>query len=115
MDQAEKIIAGFIKFLRASGKLELLPQILELLEKEAKKIKGENTAVVTSAKPLDEEELREIEKHLIYLFGRKLAIINQVDPTVIGGFVIQVSDKVVDLSLNNYLESLEEKISHENN
>lgn len=115
MDQVEKIVAGFIQFLRASDKLELLPQILKLLEAKVSVIKGENTAVVTSAKLLNKEELNEIEKHLIHMFGRKLAIINRVDPAIISGFVIQVSDKVVDLSLNNYLENLEAKISHENN
>jgi F-type H+-transporting ATPase subunit delta len=115
MDQAEKIVDGIIKFLQASGKLDLLPQIISLLEKEGRRLKGENTAVITSAKPLSKEELSEIEKQLIHLFGKKLALVNKIDPEVISGFIIQVSDKVVDLSLNSYLNSFEEKIDNENN
>ncbi len=115
MEEVEKIVTGFIKFLRTSGKLHLLPQILKILKKEAQQIEEENTAVVTSAQPLGEAELTEIEKELIHLFGHKLTIINEVNPNILGGFIIRVADRIVDLSLNNYLEELKEKITHENN
>jgi len=115
MDQLEKIVAGIIKFLKVSGKINLLPRVIQQLEKESLKLKGENTAVVTSAQPLTQEELTEIEKQLVHCFGKKLEIINKVDSSIIGGFVIQVSDKVIDLSLNNYLNRVEEKMRNENN
>lgn len=115
MEQIEKIVVGIIKFLKVSGRLDWLPQIIQQLEKEALKLRGENTAIVSSAQPLTKDELTEIEKQLIHLFGKRLNLINKIDPLVIGGFVIQVFDKVVDLSLNNYLSLLEEKIRNETN
>ena len=115
MEQAKKIAIGIVNFLRASDKLEFLPEVIRFLEKEVVKIKGEGVAVVISAQPLNDRELTEIEKQLLYLFGRKLEIVNKIDPSLVGCFGVHVADKVIDLSLNNYLTLLEEKIIHENN
>jgi F-type H+-transporting ATPase subunit delta len=115
MDQPEKIVTQLIKFLRTSGKIDMLPEIIQQLENELKKIKGENTAIITSSKPLSPQQLQQLEKRLLNLFGKKLEIINRVDPEVVGGFVIQVSDKIIDLSLQNYFEQIEKKFEDEKN
>jgi ATP synthase F1 delta subunit len=109
MDQDEKIVSQLIAFLRTSGKIELLPGIIQKLKNELDRIRGENTALVTSASPLSTKELEQLQKQLLTLFGKHLEIINHVDPELIGGFVIQVSDKIIDLSVQNYLNDLERK------
>ncbi len=115
MDQIETIVTSIIKFLKTSGQLDLLPQIIHRLEMESAKLKGENTAMVTSSYLLNNQELSEIEKQLFNVFGRKLTIINTVDHEIVGGLVIQVSDKIIDLSLKTYLNDVEEKMKNEKN
>lgn len=115
MNQPEKIVTQLIKFLRTSGNIDILPQIIEGLENELKKIKGENTAIITSPKPLSSAEVQQLQKRLLTLFGKKLEIINRVDSQVVGGFVIQVSDKIIDLSLQGYFDQIEDKFEDEKN
>lgn len=115
MDQPEKIVTQLIKFLRTSGKIDMLPQIIQGLENELRKIKGENTAIVTSPELLSSGQLQQLQKKLLTLFGKKLEIVNKVDPEVVGGFVIQVADKIIDLSLQNYFDQIEKKFDNEKN
>jgi len=115
MDQTKKIVSDLIKFLKTTNKLDSLTEIINLLQNEEERLKGENIAIITSASPLEKEKLSQLQKQLLGLFKRKLEIINKVDPEVIGGFVIQVSDKIIDLSLDNYLSEIENNLKNEKN
>ena len=113
MDQTEKIVSGIINFLRATSQLGALPKVVEKLKEESLRLGGKNTAIVTSAYHLSEQELMQVEKHLFIVFKKKLEIINKVDPRVIGGFIIQVSDEIIDFSLNGYVNGAEKIIENE--
>ena len=113
MDQTEKIVSGIIKFLRATNQLEALPKVVEKLKEESLRFSGKNTAIITSAYHLSGEELKQVEKHLFIVFKKKLEIVNKVDPKVIGGFIIQVSDEIIDFSLNGYVNGAESIIKNE--
>jgi len=115
MDEVDKIVTGIMKYLKTSGRIELLPKIIDGLEKETTKIKGESVALVTSAYPLKQAQLMQLGKELFHLFGRKLEIVNKVDSTLIGGFVITVADKIIDLTLAGDLDNLEERLQNEKN
>lgn len=114
MDKIDKIVAGIIDYLKTSRQLDNLSLVIEKLREKERQISGENTAIVTSAYPLKNGQLAEIEKRLFVMFKRRLEIVNRVDKEIIGGLVIQVSDKVIDLSLENYLDKIEENINDEN-
>jgi len=113
MDQTEKIVSGIIKFLRATNQLETLAEVVEKLKEESLKLAGKNTAIVTSAYHLSDQELNQVKKHLFIVFKKKLEVINKVDPKVIGGFIIQVSDEIIDFSLNGYVNGAEKIIENE--
>jgi ATP synthase F1 delta subunit len=115
MDQTQKIVRDLIRFLKTTNKIDSLSEIIDLLVKEEERLKGENIAVITSAIPLEKEKLSQLQKQLLTVFKRKLEIVNKVDPDVIGGFVIQVSDKIIDLSIDSYLSEIEKNLKNEKN
>ena len=63
-------------------------------------------AEVTSALPLDENEQDTIRKDLARTLGGTPAVVFRVDPTILGGLVVRVGDKVLDGSVAGRLEGL---------
>jgi F-type H+-transporting ATPase subunit alpha len=59
--------------------------------------------VITSSYPLDEEE----KKQIANFFPENIKIENKVDPTILGGLIIEYGSKIVDLSLKEKIFSRE--------
>jgi F-type H+-transporting ATPase subunit b len=70
--------------------------------------KGES-AEVTSALPLNDQEQDTVKKSVLEKVGAK-AVAFRVDPSILGGLVIKVGDKVVDGSVAGKLEGLRQSL-----
>jgi len=74
---------------------------------------GENfqgeTAQVTSALPLSKEEEESVKRDVLAKTGAK-EISFRVDPSILGGLVIRVGDKVLDSSVAGKLEGLRQNL-----
>jgi len=75
---------------------------------ENAKFRGE-TAEVTSALPLNKDEENEVCQELLAKVGAK-DVNFRVDPTILGGLVIKVGDKVLDSSVAGRLEGLRQSL-----
>jgi len=76
---------------------------------EDQKVKG-NTALVTSALPLTDAEKATVQQEVLAKLGGKADVTYAVDPSILGGLVIRVGDKLVDGSVAGQLESLRQVI-----
>lgn len=70
--------------------------------------KGES-AVVTSALPLNDAEQETVRKNVLSKVGAQ-AVTFRVDPSILGGLVIKVGDKVLDGSVSGRLEGLRQNL-----
>lgn len=70
--------------------------------------KGES-AVVTSALPLSGDEEAVVKKDVLGKVGAQ-AVTFRVDPSILGGLVIKVGDKIVDGSVSGKLEGLRQSL-----
>ena len=70
--------------------------------------KGES-AEVTSALPLSKEEEESVKKGVLAKVGAQ-AVTFRVDPSILGGLVIKVGDKVLDGSVAGRLEGLRQSL-----
>ncbi|WP_322801159.1 F0F1 ATP synthase subunit B [Thermoflexus sp.] len=77
------------------------PQVLE----ELRGLKGDRVEVV-SAIPLQEEEKQNIRRALSDRLDLTGDVIFRVDPTILGGLVVRVGDRVVDGSVRARMEGL---------
>ena len=55
---------------------------------------------------MNQEELQKLEKVLSEKFDMKLVLKNEVDPSILGGIVINLDGKVIDDSVKSGLENL---------
>jgi len=70
--------------------------------------KGES-AEVTSALPLSRDEEETVKKDVLVKVGAQ-AVTFRVDPSILGGLVIRVGDKVLDGSVSGRLEGLRQSL-----
>lgn len=72
---------------------------------QGEKIKGER-AEVTSALPLGAEEQELLRQEIASHLGAGAKVTFRVDPTILGGIVVRVGDRIVDGSVVGRLESM---------
>ncbi len=96
----EKLIDEFFSGIEA-GKVIVL---------EGEQLEGQS-ATVTSALPLNSDETQRIEKSLKDQLGSEAEIEFRVNPSILGGLVVRVGDKIVDGSVSSKLAALEQSFS----
>ena len=67
-------------------------------------------AKLVTADPLDAALLSQMQQTLASRLGGTPVIDNQIDPNIIGGFVLRVGDKVLDGSLAAQLQRVREQM-----
>merc|ERR1712080_692296 len=74
--------------------------------------RGEVVCVVTTAKPLDAAMAKDVEAALggFLKAGEKALISYTVDPAIVGGMVVSIADKFVDMSMISKLNKYSELI-----
>lgn len=99
-------------FLLLDGeRLAELPGISREVDAMIEAQAGRVTAEVTSAKPLDAQDVSKIQVALEKLSGKKVVVEHKLDPDLLGGAVAKVGDTVYDGSLRNALRQLREELS----
>lgn len=76
----------------------------------ANKSRNAAAATITSAAELNEEQKQEILKVLAKLSGKEVDPTFAVDPSLIGGVVVRIGDKVIDGSIKTRLATLKSRL-----
>jgi F-type H+-transporting ATPase subunit b len=80
-----------------------------VLLEESEDLRGES-AEVTSALPLTSEERDAVKREVVDQLGGEATISFRVDPSIMGGLVIRVGDRVLDGSVAGKLEGLRQTL-----
>ena len=99
-------LASFVGILAENERLDVLPQIAEIYEQLKSAEEGVKDALVTSAYPLDDEQLKKLMSQLESHFGSKLQPHVEVDAALIGGVKVAVGDQVLDASVRGKLDAM---------
>ncbi|MBT3153346.1 F0F1 ATP synthase subunit delta [Streptomyces sp. CHD11] len=84
---------------------------LESLSKLAAERRDRMVAVVTSAVPLSDRQKQRLGEALAKLYGRRMHLNLDVDPSVVGGIRVQVGDEVINGSLADRLEDASRRLA----
>ncbi|QWT46997.1 F0F1 ATP synthase subunit delta [Azospira inquinata] len=99
-------LVGFVRVLAENDRLVLLPQIQELYEQLKGAEEGIKEAVIYSAFPLDDAQVKNLMGQLESHFQSKLQPRVVVDQALIGGVKVAVGDQVLDASVRGKLEAM---------
>ena len=111
-DGADEELKRFIGLLADNHRLVLLPEIAGLFEQLRAEAEQIVKARVSAASELRAAELESIRAGLKRRFGREVEIETAVDPSLIGGAVIDAGDVVIDGSLRGKLDRLQSALAH---
>jgi F-type H+-transporting ATPase subunit delta len=101
-------IRNFLLLLQERNRMSCLPAIFSCYNVFADELSGVVRPVVTSALPLDEARVAEIKGALEKSTGKKIVLKVELDPSLIGGVVTKIGDKVLDGSVKTQLTRIED-------
>ena len=101
------ILTKFLKFLISKRRLFYLERILIDFLSICSLKRGEVIAKLTAAKKLSDSELDNIKKSLKENFGSNLKLNFKHDSSLLGGLVLQVGSIMIDTSIKNKLQQIE--------
>jgi F-type H+-transporting ATPase subunit delta len=107
-DRVEPLLLNFLKVLARRRRLPALRSILAAMLHQRDEQLGRVEVEVTTAAPLSEQQLGQVQERLETLFAGAVRMQLKVDPQLIGGLVIRIGDRVYDGSLDGQLERLQE-------
>ena len=97
---------NFLGVLAGNRRLSALPEIIRAFAAIAAAQRGEATAVVASAHPLDDTQVEQLRQKLEAREGRSVKIRTSVEPDLLGGLVVTIGSKRIDSSIRTRLNSL---------
>jgi F-type H+-transporting ATPase subunit delta len=98
--------ASFVRTLLEKGRLPEMPQVVALYEVLAEEVQNRLRVRVTSAVPLSPALQEEVRQRFAHYTSKDIVLDQEIDPTLIGGFVAQMGSLVLDGSIRNELARL---------
>lgn len=102
----ESQTVSFMELIAKNGRESLLPAIAESYESQLKEHKGIVAVILTSAVPLDAATKATILAKIQNAVQGQIELEEQIDPSLIGGFVIKIGDNRIDASVMNQLKNI---------
>ncbi len=99
-------IVAFFHIMVRKGRSGILYATAREFIREYNEVKGIVYATVVSATKLSAANLDGLRKVIASEINAEVVLRNTVDPTLIGGFVVNVGDKQIDASINGKLNKL---------
>ena len=102
----DPITARFIGVLAQNGRLGELRNVIRMVRSLALGHRGETIAEVTSAHPLNDQQVAELKAKLRTRVGREVTLKASVDPSLLGGLVVRLGSQMIDASIRTKLNTL---------
>jgi F-type H+-transporting ATPase subunit delta len=108
-DKISETALKFCELIINRQRSDLLPDIIQRFFELKDDYLNIKSVLVKSAVELDENHINELRSVLEKNLGKKVNINLSIDKNLIGGFIVQIDDTVIDASLKHQLELLRKK------
>ncbi len=106
-DSLKPLAQAFIKLLVNKGREENLPEIAHAFVQQYKELKNIRTVKLTTATPMNDALKQAImTKVNNAMQGATIELSEHIDESLIGGFVLQMDDKLFDASIRRDLNDV---------
>ena len=104
------LLKKFLNFLIIKRRFFYVEKILKDFVIICSKNRGEIFAKLTVAKELNQDQINKIKNDLSQNFGSEVKLKYNYDPDLIGGLIMQVESVMIDTSIKNKLQKIENKM-----
>lgn len=109
-DRASRPVQNLIQLLLRRGRIEELPRVADEFRRLDDARQGISHATVTSAAELTPDEIRDLTRRLEQTTNGRIALDVKVDPSLLGGLVVRLGDRMIDGSVRGRLERLRNQL-----
>jgi F-type H+-transporting ATPase subunit delta len=102
----DSITANFLGVLARNGRKSELRSVIRAYRRLAAEQRGETTAEVVTARPLNDDQLAALRQQLRSRAGRDVNVEATVDPDILGGIVVKLGSQQIDASIRTKLNRL---------
>ena len=102
----DPITSNFLGVLARNGRKGELRSVIRAFRRLAADHRGEATAEVVTARPLNDDQLAALKQQLRVRAGRDVTIDAAVDPSILGGIVVKLGSQQIDASIRTKLNRL---------
>ena len=108
--EIENLLKNFTNFLVNKRRFFFIEQILNNFIEICSEKRGELKTEIRSAKNLSNDEINNIKDELSKHFTSKIKLDYKYDESLIGGLIVQVGSTMIDTSIKNKLQQIENKM-----
>jgi F-type H+-transporting ATPase subunit delta len=102
----DKLSTNVLGVLALNRRLDQIPAVIRAFSTLASGHRGEITAEVTSAHPLDDKQIDALKAQLKKRVGSDVSVSTAVDPSILGGLVVKIGSQMIDNSIKTRLNTL---------
>ncbi|WP_458388986.1 F0F1 ATP synthase subunit delta [Sphingomonas sp. F9_3S_D5_B_2] len=102
----DPITTNFVGVLARNGRKRELRSVIRAFRRLAAEHRGETTAEITTARPLNDDQLAQLKQQLRARAGRDVNLDMTVDPAILGGIVVKLGSQQIDASIRTKLNRL---------
>ena len=106
----ETLLKNFLNFLIQKRRLFFIERIIKSFIEICSRKRGELKAELKSAKELSSDEITKITDELTKNFNSKIKLNYKHDESLIVGLIVQVGSTMVDTSIKNKLQQIENRM-----
>jgi F-type H+-transporting ATPase subunit delta len=112
LGDTDELVRNFLLVLAEKGRGAEVEPIAEEFERLAAAAEGQLEVELTTAYELSDDEARSILRQIEDASGRRVEATRRVDPSLIGGLVLQAGSLRIDASVRGRLERLRHELVH---
>lgn len=102
----DDLTTNVLGVLAANRRLDQIPAVIRAFTTLTSGHRGEVTAEVTSAHPLDDNQIDALKAQLKKRVGSDVSVSTAVDPSILGGLVVKIGSQMIDNSIKTRLNTL---------
>jgi F-type H+-transporting ATPase subunit delta len=106
----DELTMMFFGLVTKNCREHLLPEIARQFHRLLEKHRDIVSATITTSSPLDEDTKQAIMRKVSGSFKGNLSLIEEVNPSLLGGFIIRIDDKQIDASVASKLKTLKQEL-----
>lgn len=110
-DNISEVSKNFIFQLIDNRRIEFIDEVLKLYVRLANQVRGVVDVEAITANVLDEASQAKVVHSLNEKLGKKVRLKNVTDPSIIGGMIIKIGDRVFDGSIDKQLKVLKRSLT----
>ncbi|MCA9126381.1 MAG: ATP synthase F1 subunit delta [Planctomycetales bacterium] len=109
--RVDRALLNFMKVLCRRGRIDCLRAIQVTASELRQEQLGRMKVIVTSSQPLSDQQRSMVAEQLNRSFGKESVLTERIDPSLLGGIVVRIGDKVLDGSVQGKLEAIRRSVT----